>query len=1210
MDFLSNILPAAGEDAVDSLDSIEAARAWAARLDLEEMAVLPSAVVANAANGAVDDVTAGLLSNMDNLFPDAADTAWKAKADLEESALEEVRAQVSSELSIALVTGRLDGIVDDQASSLHNAMGIQAAHASSSANSASVLTGFMTSAASTAVPNLGIHKQNYDQFLAASQSTGEDTLRLIGTAERELQRAGEARGALSKSASVFSMPLSFHPGSQSIPRVPIPPESRRNEGVRPMTESVRYGSKDRTDEERKRSELGYGRFNIPSSKKAAEYIWVPKEKKLDKDLVDKILKQWKLKKPSLLLCFDSGFTHPLHLIEGKSLNEDDVLEDRFTTLRECVSCLDDEDCVACKTKGKKRAHCVDCKRLNEKKHNCAACKKEEEKKPDCEACKKEEERYKNGKLKEMNRILKRSVFNIVRTIVQVATQQNVWIVIQGRPTGITVLLEEVIKILPNIIVLVVDSPCKEGNTDVKNKMKMYTKHLKKLKIQGRPASKEEKAERTANIKTEVEETVKTVKTLNQKILDGKVIFDQPSCIPWDMDDTKDSSFWKGDNLKKGWTQQSASDEGAEMIRWNQWIYRSGTHYIFLDTESSDDFKLDMIAPTGSVYMGGGGSTKEAIMRSMRLGLPTVLLHNTGRATQQLTIVHTRLKREFARIKMPGGRTMPAAKLTNEKQAKLFEELQENCACHDPDSVLQTEDIIELYQMYLQRAHIIEQTCVALDPLDDKTNEQQVEIRVSDCFAANYRISTSVAYESASRKAIAAAWQLHAQLSSTCAVHKVSNDCCLTLVLMLGFFSLVVSVGLLETDTSGTFFHLYDVDKSDPTHDFLKYMVIFLPALNGLVGTISSRMRFRQTWGLMKSASCMIESEIFKFRVRIQDYAVVGGADAGGGAAERQSREKHVRDVFTDRVRQIFTGYLSDISAASLKPCIPLSEVAGYATAAGVMSLQKQGGFDSPKVQDEAKKIIDVAGKEKIAEEEEDKLQELEIKVPQRSTKNVLKTVSQSLEKTVEEYSKPKEDADSSNDDDTDVGSVDSAVCEPVGALMDPELGNCSAQTYYRERTLPTLVTMTKEAGRIQRVTNRCEVIIGASAVAASILGAVNSDSVTTVAFVPIFVSIGATVTTVVQQHSFYARLSALNSAVRMLARLDMDWNSASPLEQCSLELITRLVDTTEYCRVAVMNAWTAMHVSSGSESNVGSNTGKAEGDKKKKGSEAEEEPPV
>lgn len=257
-----------------------------------------------------------------------------------------------------------------------------------------------------------------------------------------------------------------------------------------------------------------------------------------------------------------------------------------------------------------------------------------------------------------------------------------------------------------------------------------------------------------------------------------------------------------------------------------------------------------------------------------------------------------------------------------------------------------------------------------------------------------------------------------------------------------------------------------------------------------------------------------------------------------------------------KVEQIFHDYLADIGGAALKHAIPISAVPPYAECASVLSLNQQGNFTYASSQKHAHGLKDRARSKKF-ETSNQALAKAKAKAKAMGKPDLVPAPQSPAPKSGQLGQLPsKADAD---------------------CTMAPQLGNFSAQKYYTDRMLPTLHTMTKEAGRLQNYVTWGEITIGAMGVIGSILGALNPGSGgQTVAYVPVCVTLGAVVTSLMQQHALYGRLTALNASVRALSRLDLDWNSASPLEQCNLETITELVETTENARVTVMNAWTCI----------------------------------
>ena len=104
------------------------------------------------------------------------------------------------------------------------------------------------------------------------------------------------------------------------------------------------------------------------------------------------------------------------------------------------------------------------------------------------------------------------------------------------------------------------------------------------------------------------------------------------------------------------------------------------------------------------------------------------------------------------------------------------------------------------------------------------------------------------------------------------------------------------------------------------------LMLVLPIIAALLGTISTRLRQRQKFAAAKMASYEIVSEIYKFRVRAMQYdqialaAQLAAAENAGKDKKDEDempkpisgkqRDKVARDSFVDRVKMIYTGALT------------------------------------------------------------------------------------------------------------------------------------------------------------------------------------------------------------------------------------------------------------------------------------------------------------
>ena len=83
-------------------------------------------------------------------------------------------------------------------------------------------------------------------------------------------------------------------------------------------------------------------------------------------------------------------------------------------------------------------------------------------------------------------------------------------------------------------------------------------------------------------------------------------------------------------MTSAWSQ--VSDKRKWMYHYNQCCFSSASHYIILDS-AEDSFDTDPLGPTGFVVAHGGTLAYRRLRAHFQKGHPTVMLYNTGGATQ-------------------------------------------------------------------------------------------------------------------------------------------------------------------------------------------------------------------------------------------------------------------------------------------------------------------------------------------------------------------------------------------------------------------------------------------------------------------------------------------------------------------------------------------------------------------------------------------------
>eukprot|EP00933_Yihiella_yeosuensis_P034989 TRINITY_DN2847_c0_g2_i11.p1 TRINITY_DN2847_c0_g2~~TRINITY_DN2847_c0_g2_i11.p1 ORF type:complete len:704 (+),score=129.99 TRINITY_DN2847_c0_g2_i11:44-2155(+) len=384
-------------------------------------------------------------------------------------------------------------------------------------------------------------------------------------------------------------------------------ESQKEEAARKEKEKEKRKDKEKGKETEKEKENGkekvsgvgfirHGFFTTRSFLKP--YFWIPEAVPLEDSstqIFQEALRMWKLRKPDLVLTFKSGFKHPKFL---------------FTT--KCIGKLKDQKSSLFKLKEMFMG--------SDKKTQNDSQSLQGDDSTDKEHANKLEERLKQA-TDGINRLLYKQMKDLLLMMLQTAQRANCWIVVKGGSTGAMVLLEEVVaEIHPPPVVLVVDSP---------NQVRYTAKGIHK--------KKNATDQRTEEVKKALLKAEGESQKMKQKLIDGSVPLDRP---PKRVDLTMD--FWNeypDYTSDKGWECETSADEGAEMVRWNQWVFRGGTHYILTESERFWDLNLEDLVLHGSLFIGGGKNTKDTLLSGLKSGSPLILVKHTGGIAQEFIDQH-------------------------------------------------------------------------------------------------------------------------------------------------------------------------------------------------------------------------------------------------------------------------------------------------------------------------------------------------------------------------------------------------------------------------------------------------------------------------------------------------------------------------------------------------------------------------------------------
>jgi len=177
-----------------------------------------------------------------------------------------------------------------------------------------------------------------------------------------------------------------------------------------------------------------------------------------------------------------------------------------------------------------------------------------------------------------------------------------------------------------------------------------------------------------------------------------------------------------------WEHDSSSDPTASGYPWLSWPFRSGTHYILFQetkkmhvTEMAGAARIDSLGPVGYVFMGGGENTLVEVNNAVVNAMPQVLLKNTGRVTQQWSLLYEAVKKH----QDPSG--LVHSKLLQEVKDAYPEEALK------PKYRLTLPNVTKVCDIYKARPEVFVDTISVVDPLED--SPEKVLNVLSRCFSS-------------------------------------------------------------------------------------------------------------------------------------------------------------------------------------------------------------------------------------------------------------------------------------------------------------------------------------------------------------------------------------------------------------------------------------------------------------------------------------------
>ena len=382
----------------------------------------------------------------------------------------------------------------------------------------------------------------------------------------------------------------------------------------------------------------------------------------------------------------------------------------------------------------------------------------------------------------------------------------------------------------------------------------------------------------------------------------------------------------------------------DRVKWQyhymQTLFGGGSHYIYLQSKH-DAPDLTSLGPTGFIAANGQGPMKPRLSRNIQAGQKLVMLHNTGGVTQAFAALRDGMLR----------RAEPKA---NELLSDIHPHMVSPAAWSKEFGLPEVEMMLELQK----RAPLLLQTTVmAVDVMRD-TSESILD-NLTSCFSGSGGVP-ELGLGPAEEIAILTAWKRHMVLWSNGAKFERFADMLQICLYALSIFTTVLAVvyamdtaeaekqaallaqanAFLEGDLpvaedSAAARLLSEVASGDglgnPIADAmavrtpsdraviagmttLELVMVLLPIVATLLGTIRSKKRPREKWSTCVMAATQIIDQIYRYRLRVDMYDVNAPPqlDADGKPIEipPKKKESMMRAKFVDTVKNIYTQAIS------------------------------------------------------------------------------------------------------------------------------------------------------------------------------------------------------------------------------------------------------------------------------------------------------------
>ncbi|CAL1138060.1 unnamed protein product [Cladocopium goreaui] len=467
-----------------------------------------------------------------------------------------------------------------------------------------------------------------------------------------------------------------------------------------------------------------------------------------------------------------------------------------------------------------------------------------------------------------------------------------------------------------------------------------------------------------------------------------------------------------------------------------------------------------------------------------------------------------LKRDIARSSVFHRMTNDGVDGTNDRDERSFMVDRLKHHLGQVTSFTQPE-LCQLLLVYLRRGLQITKLCVVMDPLDPRECAGgHTEDKLSICLSNFVILASNDTSDFADVEAVKAATNLKLQLEATARKESIWALSMTYMLVILNFVSLIVA---LVRNSDAPYFQSLKLPS-----DLLRWSLPGMSAASTFISGLVGRFRFMLRWSKARSAAAQLEAEIWKFRTRVCDYAVVGAReDEEGSARPEEGGQNYTRERKQDVTRSLFRSNVNSIFNSAMEEM-------------GTSSLHGHGVDELPTPRASNSKILGFL-----------------CCLCRRRDPGKLPN-----EATQDPISRNRYDAPSQ--------------------LDWKQYGHLGVDEYYQQRTLKVFERMKSQASWLTFKQGSLESFVLLLGTFGVLLSTFDQTDIAMICL-----SVAANLQALERFHALSTRLDAANAGERDLICAWQDWSAMEPMQRRFQSNVSRLVLTTEGVNVALTSAATA-----------------------------------